>query len=334
MSAGLPAVLGLAAGAFASTNIDNAVVTVAMVAAAPPERARRIAAGQVVGFATLVLAALGMALLLFEISTRVIGLLGLVPLALGIRGPHRAPTRREPGSHGAPRLRRAASSRPPLVTIGAGGDNLAVYIPLFRVAHVRGTIGTLLVFAVCEVLLTLFILWAGRHPRVRRPMTAIGVVATPILYCVIGILVLARGGHALGALVSGRADAGRPSYGGQRLRLFLDDPARALRLVIGLQVALRRRRHVVVDLHHRVGGGAVELVGTEGPHRRQAAGKVLDVGEGGDEGAPVQLGPGVRRRLGKEPDGGAPGLDRALLLDVEARCVPLIGLGCALCHVA
>ena len=86
MSAGLPAVLGLAAGAFASTNIDNAVVTVAMVATAPHERARRIAAGQVVGFVTLVIASLGMALLLFEISTRVIGLLGLVPLALGIRG--------------------------------------------------------------------------------------------------------------------------------------------------------------------------------------------------------------------------------------------------------
>jgi cadmium resistance protein CadD (predicted permease) len=193
MSAGLPAVLGLAAGAFASTNVDNAVVTVAMVASAPPERARRIAAGQVVGFATLVLAALGMALLLFEISTRVIGLLGLIPLALGIRGLFEL-------RHAESRARLAGRAigsgflAAAVVTFGAGGDNLAVYIPLFRVAHLRGTIGTLLIFAVCEALLTLFILWAGRHPRVRGPMTAIGVVATPILYCVIGLLVLIEAG--------------------------------------------------------------------------------------------------------------------------------------------
>jgi cadmium resistance protein CadD (predicted permease) len=193
MSAGLPAVLGLAAGAFASTNIDNAVVTVAMVAAAPPERARRIAAGQVVGFATLVMAALGMALLLFEISTRVIGLLGLVPLALGIRG-LMGLRHAESRDRMARRAFGSGFLTATLVTIGAGGDNLAVYIPLFRVAHVRGTVGTLLVFAGCEVLLTLFILWAGRHPRVRGPMTAIGVVATPILYCVIGILVLLEAG--------------------------------------------------------------------------------------------------------------------------------------------
>jgi len=193
MSAGLPAVLGLAAGAFASTNIDNAVVTVAMVATAPPERARRIAAGQAVGFAALVVGALGTALLLFEISPRVIGLLGLVPLALGIRG---LVGLRHADSR-ARLARRAFGSgffAATLVTIGAGGDNLAVYVPLFRVAHVRGTIGTLLIFAACEGLLTLFILWAGRHPRVRGSMTAIGVVATPILYCVIGILVLLEAG--------------------------------------------------------------------------------------------------------------------------------------------
>ena len=193
MSAGLPAVLGLAAGAFVSTNLDNAVVTVAMVATAPPERARRIAAGQVVGFATLVLAALGMALLLFEIPTRVIGLLGLVPLALGIRGLiglRHADSR----ARLAHRAFGSGFFAATLVTIGAGGDNLAVYIPLFRVAHVRGTVGTLLIFAACEVLLTLFILWAGRHPRVRGSMTALGVVATPILYCVIGIIVLIEAG--------------------------------------------------------------------------------------------------------------------------------------------
>ena len=193
MPVALPAVLGLAAGAFAGTNVDNAVVTVTMVATARPERAKRIVAGQVVGFVMLVLSAIGMALLLFEIPTRIIGLFGLVPLALGIRGliglrhaENRARLERRAVGSGL-----VAAT---LVTIGAGGDNLAVYIPLFRVARVRGTIGALLIFTVGEILLCLFILRAGNHPRVRAAVIAIGIVAAPILYCAIGILVLVEAG--------------------------------------------------------------------------------------------------------------------------------------------
>jgi cadmium resistance protein CadD (predicted permease) len=193
MSAGLPAVLGLAAGAFAATNIDNAAVTVAMIAAAPVERAKRIALGQVIGFLVIVVAAIGMAVLLFEIPTRVIGLFGLVPLALGLRGllllRH---------AEGRSRVaRRAVGSgvvAATVITIGAGGDNLAVYIPFFRVAGFAGTAASLLVFALGEFLLTLFVLRAGGHPRVRQAVTTFGVFAAPLLYCAIGILVLVEAG--------------------------------------------------------------------------------------------------------------------------------------------
>jgi len=193
MWAGLPAVLGLAAGAFLGTNIDNAVVTVVMIAAAPAERARRIAAGQAAGFCLLVVGAIGMAVLLFEIPTRVIGLLGLVPLAIGIRGlvGLRHPEDRT-------RLaRRAVGSgfvAAAVVTIGAGGDNLAVYIPLFRATRVAGTVETLLVMALGEALLTLFVLVAGQHRRMRAAVDRIAVYGAPILYCAIGILVLAEAG--------------------------------------------------------------------------------------------------------------------------------------------
>jgi cadmium resistance protein CadD (predicted permease) len=193
VSVGLPAVLSLAAGAFVATNLDNAVVTMAMVAAAPPESARRIVIGQVIGFSVLVLGALGMALLLFEIPTRVIGLLGLVPLGLGIRGllglRH---------LEGRSRLERRAFGSGVvaaiLITIGAGGDNLAVYIPLFRVARVGGSAETVGIFAIFELLLTLFALRVGRHPRVRAVVTSVGVFAAPVLYCVVGVLVLVEAG--------------------------------------------------------------------------------------------------------------------------------------------
>jgi cadmium resistance protein CadD (predicted permease) len=193
LATGLPAVLGLAAGAFAATNIDNAVVTVAMIAAAPATRSRRIAFGQVMGFTLVVIGALAMAALLFEIPTRVIGLLGLVPLILGVRallGLRHAEER----SRVARRAVGSGVVAALAVTVGAGGDNLAVYIPLFRVDHLAGTAETLLVFALGELLLTLFVLWAGLHPRVRTVVTTFGVFAAPILYCAIGLAVLFEAG--------------------------------------------------------------------------------------------------------------------------------------------
>jgi cadmium resistance protein CadD (predicted permease) len=80
------ALVGVAGGSFISTNIDNFVVTTAQFAAAPPQRVRRVAAGQLLGFAFIVLVSAAAAGALFELPTRWVGLLGLVPLALGIRG--------------------------------------------------------------------------------------------------------------------------------------------------------------------------------------------------------------------------------------------------------
>ena len=50
------------------------------------ERSSRIAAGQVVGFWTMVAVAAGAAAVLYEFSPATVGLLGLVPLAIGLKG--------------------------------------------------------------------------------------------------------------------------------------------------------------------------------------------------------------------------------------------------------
>ncbi len=191
MLAGLPAELAVAAGAFIGTNIDNGLVATAMVAAAPPERARRIAEGQVAGFVVLVAVAAATAIALFEVPNRVIGLLGLIPLALGVRGliALRHPDRHERTARRAVGRGFMAAS---LVTIGAGGDNLAVYIPLFRVADAAALIATALVFVIGEALLTVLILRAGRHPRTCDAAARIGAIATPLLFCALGVLILVQ----------------------------------------------------------------------------------------------------------------------------------------------
>jgi len=191
--AGLPADLAVATAAFVGTNIDNALVTLAMVAAAPPERARRIAIGQVIGFAVLVAAAGATAIALFEISPRLVGLLGLVPLLQGFRGLFML-RHTEQRQRVSSRAVGAGIISAGLITIGAGGDNLAVYIPLFRVAGVTNIVSIVVVFALGEALLTAFVLRIGQHQRIRDGVTRVGALAAPVLYCLIGVVVLLRAG--------------------------------------------------------------------------------------------------------------------------------------------
>jgi cadmium resistance protein CadD (predicted permease) len=208
LPAGLGADLGVAAAAFVGTNIDNGAVTMALVAGAPLERAHRIAAGQVIGFAILVAVAAAAAALLFEFSAAVVGLLGLVPLALGLRGLV-ALARSRRGMEDEEEASRARKRRPlrpeeravgrsltaaALVTISAGGDNLAAYIPLFRVGGAANVGAILAVFVVGEVLVTWLVLAGGRHPGARSVMLRLGHVAVPVLLCCIGVLVMVEAG--------------------------------------------------------------------------------------------------------------------------------------------
>jgi cadmium resistance protein CadD (predicted permease) len=216
LAAGLGADLGIAAAAFVGTNVDNCFVTMAMVAGAPLERAHRIAAGQVFGFVALVAASVAGAAVLFEFSTAVVGLLGLVPLALGVRGLvglRRAHPEEEVGTGGAEvaggaggrgrgRSRRRTEQRAVgrsftaavLVTVAAGGDNLAVYIPLFRVGGATNLAAIAAVFVAGEVVVTWLVLTGGRHPKARAVMLRLGAVAVPVLLCGIGVLVMVQAG--------------------------------------------------------------------------------------------------------------------------------------------
>lgn len=196
--------VGIATAAFVGTNVDNTIVAAALVAGAPLDRARRIAAGQVVGFVAIVLIAAAAAALLFEFSPAAVGLLGFVPLAIGVRGVigllvH--PRAAEQPSESRSRRRRATDravgrslTAAALITLSAGGDNLAAYIPLFRQGGASKISAIALVFVVGEIGVTVAVLATGRHPHARAVMTRLGEVAVPLLLCGVGVLVLLSAG--------------------------------------------------------------------------------------------------------------------------------------------
>jgi cadmium resistance protein CadD (predicted permease) len=110
-------------GTFATTNIDDAILLSLLFAKRIP--ARRIVAGQYLGFTIIVVASLGLAIAALAIPHRWIRFLGFVPVTLGVRSLLRQKGTSEDRT-GHPGMLSIA-----LVTASCGADNVGVYVPFF-----------------------------------------------------------------------------------------------------------------------------------------------------------------------------------------------------------
>ena len=77
-----------------------------------------------------------------------------------------------------------------LVTLGLGGDNLAVWIPILRAASLEHEITLCLVFALWQVAFVV-VTWAlATHPRVVSWGRTGGRYFVPWLYAALGVVIL------------------------------------------------------------------------------------------------------------------------------------------------
>ena len=181
---------------FAATNIDDAVVlvvlNVASQAGGVPKR-WEIWAGQYLGFSVILLVSFTAALGLRVVPVEWVGLLGLIPLLLGIRGLLKLI-----------RTRRDRDPDPPVmatgllsvvaVTVANGGDNIALYTPVFRIIGVVDAALTLAVFAVCTALWCLAGQLAVSHQRVVEVLQRSSRWLVPVVFVVLGSYIVGRSG--------------------------------------------------------------------------------------------------------------------------------------------
>jgi len=188
----LAAVVAAAVVAFVGTNMDDFVVLLLLVLGTARDETSRhqIVIGQYIGFCVLLVAGLGGAALFGLIGTQWIGLLGILPIALGLNGFRRAArhsTEEPNGTRFSGGVLRIA-----VVTVANGGDNISVYIPLFRELSAGSKViasGAMLVMLGlwCAAALTV-----GHHARLIPGIVRIGRWLTPSVYVVIGIVVILR----------------------------------------------------------------------------------------------------------------------------------------------
>ncbi|MFG1834315.1 cadmium resistance transporter [Micromonospora chersina] len=179
-----------AAGVFAATNIDDIVVlTVFFVAARGTGRPRswQIVAGQYAGIGALVAVAVVVAAGLLVVPDPWTGLLGLLPVALGVRALLARDDDQPPAVVGT--LLGVAG-----VTVANGADNIAVYVPVFRSLDPAAGLVWLLVFAALVAVWCAVAAALGSHPRVVALVGRAGHWLVPTVFIALGLVILTTSG--------------------------------------------------------------------------------------------------------------------------------------------
>lgn len=204
----------LAIAAYVATNIDNLFVLLAFLAEAGRER-RRVIVGQFAGSLALIGAAILAAALLTRLPTGYVGLLGILPIGVGLAkawerfGPGRSSAASfgsgsaNPASFGSGSANPASASAPPTsvrggsswwtvacVAVANGSDNIAVYVPLYASHSHAGGMFISLVFIVMIGLWCAAAVWLVEHSLLGAPIRRYGTALLPLILLVIGVSVI------------------------------------------------------------------------------------------------------------------------------------------------
>lgn len=174
--------------AFAATNVDDLFINTFFFAQADMrQKTLRIALGKFLGMGTLFALSLLGAFFAHALPYGVLRLLGLVPIALGLKAWFIRDTggdAQENPLSGA--LLRSAAA----VTVANGGDNIGVYMPLLAEYGAAQIAVTALVFALLTALWCFLGQRLSALPALRAFLTRYGRVLVPVVLIVLGGYIL------------------------------------------------------------------------------------------------------------------------------------------------
>lgn len=196
MNAGIVAEV---AGLFAVTNVDDILVLSLFFGrgAGQPGAARRITAGQYLGFTALLAVTVAAAYGATFLPESAIAYLGLLPLALGLRAAWQAWKDHQDGSGGGqrgvgqdgPKTLQVAA-----VTVANGSDNIGVYLPVFARSGIAGIAVYVVVFLVLVGVWCAAGWFFATRPAVAGVIGRWGHILHPLVLIALGLFILVQGG--------------------------------------------------------------------------------------------------------------------------------------------
>lgn len=178
---------------FISTSIDDLVLLILFHAQAKTGSQRTsILAGQILGIGMLVaISLLGSYLASRMLEGWVIGLLGFIPIILGIK----AMMSKDVEKNETTTIRaKSLFATVTLVTIASGGDNLGIYIPWFVTLDSASLMVTMVVF-----LALILLFWAlgyllANQSHIKALLSRFSTVLVPVVFLVLGLVILSENG--------------------------------------------------------------------------------------------------------------------------------------------
>ncbi|NBK21271.1 MAG: cadmium resistance protein CadD [Spirochaetia bacterium] len=178
---------------FISTSIDDLVLLILFHSQATT-RVQRISilVGQILGIGVLV----GISLVGSYLASRmlegwVIGLLGFIPIMLGIKAMLGRQEKKEESVNAG---RKSLLATVTLVTIASGGDNLGIYIPWFATLDGAYLGLTMLVFLVFTLIFWSLGYLLANQSHIKTLLSRFSAVLVPVVFLLLGLIILSENG--------------------------------------------------------------------------------------------------------------------------------------------
>ena len=193
-----PALVGVGIAAFVSTNIDDLFILMVFFAT-PRFPSSQIVFGQYIGMGSLIGVSLAGSLITLVLPHNLIGLVGLFPIAIGIKELLELHKKgdKEDDERLANRLLRSKKTRLPFLTVAAitfsGGEEIGIYTTLFATNNEVESI--IMLISVVMVLTALWCFLANylvKHSFLANVFRSIGSRVLPYVLIGLGIYILAE----------------------------------------------------------------------------------------------------------------------------------------------
>ncbi|OQQ72901.1 cadmium resistance protein CadD [Ligilactobacillus salivarius] len=189
-----------AIGVYISTSIDYLIILIILFAQLSQNKQKwHIYAGQYLGTGLLVGVSLFAAYVVnFVPEEWMVGLLGLIPIYLGIRFAIVGEGEEEEEKEITERLEQSKANQlfwtVTLLTISSGGDNLGIYIPYFASLDWAQTLVALLVFAIGVLIFCELSRVLSSIPLISETIEKYKRIIVPLVFILLGLYIMYESG--------------------------------------------------------------------------------------------------------------------------------------------
>jgi cadmium resistance transport/sequestration family protein len=182
--------------AFVSTNLDD-IFILTLFYGNRKFKGGEIVAGQILGITTLIVISLIGSLVGLLIDQSYIGLLGVIPIFLGIKG-ILGLLKNDKGNDQDDNLYKDGRKSKVLtvagVTIANGGDNIGIYVPLFATLTWTNKVTMAIIFLAMTFVWCFIAKYFATHSYVAKTVDKYGHIITPFVLILLGLFILYENG--------------------------------------------------------------------------------------------------------------------------------------------